>query len=56
MSGLVWKDILVMRKALRTYGLLLLFYLGMMAWCLLDLTTLRLLKTANREGTPEESV
>ena len=29
MIGLVWKDMLVMRKSLRTYGMLLLFYLAM---------------------------
>jgi len=38
MSGLVWKDILVMRKSLRTYGLLLLFYLMMVVMGMLPLS------------------
>ena len=38
MIGLVWKDILVMRKALRTYGLLLLFYLAMVVMDVIPLT------------------
>ena len=38
MSGLIWKDILVMRKSLRTYGLLLLFYLAMVVMDAIPLT------------------
>ena len=33
-----------------------LFYLGMLGWCLLDLTTLRPMKTGAREELPEEDV
>lgn len=33
-----------------------LFYLGMLAWCLLDLTVLRPFKTGAREELPEEDV
>jgi len=36
--GLVWKDVLVMRKALRTYGMLLLFYLLMVVMGMLSLS------------------
>lgn len=32
-----------------------LFYLGMLAWCLLDLTSLRPFKTGAQEGQPEET-
>lgn len=38
MIGLVWKDILVMRKSLRTYGMLLLFYLAMVVMEMMPLS------------------